>query len=91
MLHADTIILETPSRIKLADQNELTKIAYEIINVTEHSATDFQEFKASTAERIYKIERRTWEHTTGHGAVQTEDMKQQVEWLQNENNNDWID
>ena len=49
--------LETPSRIQSADQNELTEIAYEMINVMEHFVTDFQEFKASTAERIDKIER----------------------------------
>ena len=30
--------LETPSRIQSADQNERTKIAYEMINVTEHFA-----------------------------------------------------
>ena len=49
--------LETPSRIQSADRNELTEIAYEMINVMEHFVTDFQEFKASTAERIDKIER----------------------------------
>ena len=49
--------LETPSRIQSADQNELTEIPYEMINVMEHFVTDFQEFKASTAERIDKIER----------------------------------
>ena len=46
--------LETPSRIQSADRNELTEIAYEIINVMEHFVTDFQEFKTSTAERINK-------------------------------------
>ena len=46
--------LETPSRIQSADRNELTEIAYEIINVMEHFVTDFQEFKTSTAERIDK-------------------------------------
>ena len=40
--------LETPSRIQSAHQKELTEIADEIINVTEHFPTDFQEFKAST-------------------------------------------
>ena len=50
-------IIETPSRIQSADQNELTEIACEMINVMEHFVTDFQEFKASTAERIDKIER----------------------------------
>ena len=46
--------LETPSRIQSADRNELTEIAYEMINVMEHFVTDFQEFKTSTAERINK-------------------------------------
>ena len=46
--------LETPSRIQSTDQSELTEIAYEMINVMEHFVTDFQEFKASTAERIDK-------------------------------------
>ena len=54
--------LETPSRIQSADQKELTEIAYKMINVTEHFATDFQRFKASTAERIDKIERLIWEN-----------------------------
>ena len=44
--------METQSRIQSADQNKLTEIAYEMINVTEHFATDFQEFKVSTAEKI---------------------------------------
>ena len=39
--------LETPPRIQSVDQKELTKIAYEMINVMEHFVTDFQEFKAS--------------------------------------------
>ena len=43
---------ETPMRIQSADQNKLTEISYEMINVTDHFATDFQEFKTSTAERI---------------------------------------
>ena len=42
---------------------------------TEHFATDFQEFKASTAERIDKIERLIWENVMRHDTVQTEDMK----------------
>ena len=79
-------IIETPSRIQSADQNELTEIAYEMINVMEHFVTDFQEFKASTAEKIHKIERLLWENVTGHETVQTEYIKQQVELLQNENN-----
>ena len=57
-----------------------------MVNVTEHFASDFQEFKASTAERINKIERLIWENVIGHVTVQTEDMKQQVELLKNENN-----
>ena len=52
----------------------------------EHFVTDFQEFKASTAERIDKIERLLWENVTGHDRLQTEYIKQQVELLQNENN-----
>ena len=78
--------LEKPSRIQSADQNELTKIACEMINVMEHFVTDFQEFKASTAERIDKIERLSRENVMGHDTVQTEDINQQVELLQNENN-----
>ena len=77
--------LETPPRIQSADQNERTEIAYEMINVMEHFVTDFQEFKASTAERIDKIERLLWENVTGHDTVQTEYIKQE-ELLQNENN-----
>ena len=42
---------------------------------TEHFATDFQEFKASTAERIDKIERLIWSNVRGRDTVQTEDMK----------------
>ena len=78
--------IETPSRIQSADQKELTEIACEMINVMEHFVTDFQEFKASTAEKIHKIERLLWENVTGHETVQTEYIKQQVELLQNENN-----
>ena len=78
--------LETPSRIQSADQNEVTAIADEMINVLEHFATDFKEFKASAAERIGKIERLLWENVTGHDTVQTEDMKQQLVLLQNANN-----
>ena len=78
--------LETPPRIQSADQNELTKIASEIINVMEDFVTDFQEFKASIAERIDKIERLLQENVTGHDGVQTEYIKQKVELLQNEIN-----
>ena len=68
-------ILETPLRIQSADQKELIEIAYEMINIMEHFVTDFQEFKASTAERIDKIERLLWENVTGHDTVQTEYIK----------------
>ena len=47
-----------------------------MINVMEHFVTDFQEFKASTAERIDKIERILWENVTGHDTVETEYIKQ---------------
>ena len=57
-----------------------------MINVMEHFVTDFQEFKASTAERIDKIERLSRENVMRHDTVQTEDINQQVELLQNENN-----
>ena len=78
--------LETPLRIQSADQNELTEIAYEMINVMDDFVTDFREFKASTAEKIDKIERLSWENVMEHDTVQTEYIKQQVELLQNENN-----
>ena len=77
--------LETPSRIQSANQNELTKTAYKMINVMDHFVTDFQEFKTSTAERINKIEQLLWENAMGHDTVQKEYIKQQVELLQNEN------
>ena len=76
--------LEPPARIQSSDKNELTEISYEVNNVTEHFATDFQEFKASNAERIDKIERLTWENVMVHDTVPTEDMKQQAELLQND-------
>ena len=57
-----------------------------MINVTEHFATHFQEFKASTTERIDNIEGLIWENVMGHDTVQAEYMKQQVKLLQNENN-----
>ena len=78
--------LETALRIQSADQNELTEIAYKMINVMEHFVTDFREFKASTAEKIDKIERLSWENVMEHDIVQTEYIKQQAELLQNENN-----
>ena len=77
--------LETPSRIQSTDQNKLSEIAYEMINVTEHFVTDFQEFKTRTAERIDKIEHLLCDNVMGHDTVQTKDIKQQVELLQNEN------
>ena len=73
--------LETPSRIQSADQNELTEIAYEIINVMEHFATDFQKFKSSTGERINEIERLILENVIGHDIIQAEAVKQQLELL----------
>ena len=76
--------LETPSRIQSANQNKLTKIAYEMINVMDHFVTNFQEFKANTTERIDKIEHLLCENVMGHDTVKTEEMKQQVELLQNE-------
>ena len=78
--------LETPSKIQSDDQNELNEIAYEMINITEHFATDFQEFKASITEKIDKIQLFIWENVMCYDTVQTEDMKQQVQLLQNENN-----
>ena len=73
--------LETPPRIQSVDQKELTKIAYEMINVMEHFVTDFQEFKASNAEKIDKIERLSGENIMGHETVQTKYTKQQVQLL----------
>ena len=75
--------LEILSRIQSADQNELTEIAYEMINVTVHFATNFQQFKASTVKRIDRIERLILKNVTGHDTVRTEDMKQQVEFFEN--------
>ena len=73
--------LETPSIIQSVDQKELTEIAYEMINVMEHFVTDFQEFKASNAEKIDKIERLSGENIMGHETVQTKYTKQQVQLL----------
>ena len=73
--------LETPPRIQSVDQKELTKIAYEMINVMEHFVTDFQEFKASNTEKIDKIERLSGENIMGHETVQTKYTKQQVQLL----------
>ena len=85
VFHNDAVILRAPLRIQSADQNELTEIAYEMINVMEHFAIDFQEFKASTEERIDEIELLSWENVM-HDTVQTKYIKQQVEFLQNEKN-----
>ena len=57
-----------------------------MINVAEHFVTDFQQFKASTAETIDKIECLKWENVTTHDTVQTEDMKKQAELLKNADN-----
>ena len=80
-----TSFLERRPRFQSANQNKLTEIAYEMINVMEHFVTDLQEFKASTAERIDKIERLLCKNVMGYDLVPTEDMKQQAELLQNEN------
>ena len=47
-------LLETPSRIQSANQNEFTEIVYEMVNITEHFETDFQEVYVSTAEKMDK-------------------------------------
>ena len=47
-------LLETPSGIQSANQNEFTEIVYEMVNITEHFETDFQE--VSTAEKMDKNE-----------------------------------
>ena len=67
--------LESPSRMQSADQNELTEITYEMINVMEHFVTDFQELKANTVEMLAKIKRLLWENIMGHDTVQTEYIK----------------
>ena len=65
-----------------------------MINLVEHFAFDFQELKASTSERIDTMEHLIWENVMGHDTVKTENMKQQVkqqvELLQNENNRLWL-
>ena len=76
--------LEKPSRIQSADQNEFTQIPYKM--VMEHFATYFQEFKTSLAERIDNIERLILENIMKHDTLKIEDIKQQVELLQNKNN-----
>ena len=79
-------VMDIRLRIQSAGQNKITEIAYEMINVTEHFANNFQEFKTSIVEWIDKIEHLILENVTGHDTVQTEDMKQQVDFLENENN-----
>ena len=79
-------VMEIRLRILSAGQNNLTEITYEMINVTEHFANNFQEFKTSIVESIDKIEHLILENVSGHDTVQTEDMKQQVDLLENENN-----
>ena len=61
--------LETPSTIQPADQNDLTEIAYEMINVMEYFITNFQEFKTSIAERIDQIEHLLWENIMAQDTV----------------------
>ena len=65
-----------------------------MINLVEHFAFDFQELKASTSERIDTMEHLIWENVMGQDTVKTENMKQQVkqqvELLQNENNRLWL-
>ena len=43
--------------------------AYEMINITEHFATDFQKFKTSTAEKIDEIEHLILENVIGHDST----------------------
>ena len=75
--------LETPPRIQSSNQKDLTEIAYEIINVTEHFATNFQEIKASNPEMIDKIERLILENVMRNNTVKTETTSRV---LQNGNN-----
>ena len=42
----------------------------------EHFVTAFREFKASTPERIDKIERLLWENISVHDTAQTEYIKE---------------
>ena len=59
------------SRIQSAEQNGLTEITYKMINVANHFATVFQEFKANTAEGIDEIEHLILENVMGYDTVQT--------------------
>ena len=59
-----------------------------MINVTEHFATDIQELKASTTERVDKIEHLLLENVMEYETVKKKrkkkEMKQPTELLQNE-------
>ena len=55
-------------------------------SATRLSAFDFQEFKMTSAARIDRIERLILEIVKRHDTVKTDDIKQQIEWLQNEYN-----
>ena len=58
-----------------------------MINVTEHFATDIQEFKASTTERVDKIEHLLLENVMEYETVkkkEKKEMKQPTELLKNE-------
>ena len=57
----------------------------------EHFVTNLEEFKASTTDRIDKIEHLLYENVMGHDTLQTKDIKQQVELLQSENSRLRID
>ena len=62
-----------------------------MINLVEHFAFDFQELKASTSERIDTMEHLIWENVMGQDTENMkQQVKQQVELLQNENNRLWL-
>ena len=50
-----------------------------MINVTEHFATDIQEFKASTTERVDKIEHLLLENVTEYETVKKKRKKKRDE------------
>ena len=52
-----------------------TKIAYKIINFTDHLTADFQEFKDSTTHRTNEIERPTLHNVTENETATIKDMK----------------
>ena len=60
VFHANAFILRDIIENSISRPERNYEIAYEKINVTEHFATDFQEFKARTAERIDKIIQFHW-------------------------------